>query len=137
MRCVVSPNGPTTFCDIVGERFDPRLVGVPPTRETIWDQRAELDEEGAERVAERWLRTPVNRAAERRTNWLEHPRLLHYAAKRGTGNRFGESWRWAIDRDHSRPVDRVLSLGCGGGGLERRVAKLRCVGEHLHGFRFG
>lgn len=83
-----------------------------------------MDGEVAEQVAEWWRRTPEARAIERKTNWLEHRRLLQYTAKRVTGNRFGESWRWAIERGHSRPVDRVLSLGCGGGGLERRVAKL-------------
>ena len=88
-----------------------------------------MDQDGAEQVAEWWKRTPEGRAAERRTNWLEHPRLLHYSAKRVTGNRFGEAWRWALERDRERPVGRLLSLGCGGGGLERRVAKLRWARE--------
>lgn len=83
-----------------------------------------MDEDGVDRVATWWSRTPESRAAERPTNWLEHPRLLHYTAKRVTGSRFGESWRWAVEQNRQRPVGRLLSLGCGGGVLERRVAEL-------------
>ena len=91
-----------------------------------------MDEADAKRVADWWRRTPEDRAAERRSNWLEHPRLLQYTAERVTGSRFGESWLWAIGCSHSKPVDRMLSLGCGGGVLERRVADLGWA-RHIEG----
>lgn len=82
-----------------------------------------MDDEEAKRVADWWRRTPENRTAERWTNWMEHPRLRHYTIRRVTGDPYAEYWRWAIAQHHSQPVDRLLSLGCGGGVLERRVAE--------------
>lgn len=81
-----------------------------------------MDDEGSDKVAAWWGRTPENRAAVRRTNWMEQPLLLQHTAERITGDPHGEYWRWAIGLDHEQPVDRLLSLGCGGGVLERRVA---------------
>lgn len=81
----------------------------------------------AAKASEHWARhVEARRSGERSaTNWLEHEAMARlYINPMSTGSPDEEWFDYIARKYFSEPVGKTLSLGCGGGELERRALSL-------------
>lgn len=89
-----------------------------------------------ERTASHWSAEAGNGIIGRGRTWFEVPAVRDRIARMITGRSDADAYHWLLEllarRGLSTPIERVLSLGCGAGDLERRLFSMN-VARHYEG----
>jgi SAM-dependent methyltransferase len=90
------------------------------------------DEVGLDRIREVWNEQAGTWNPDRGMHWVEHPAVRRRINSKVTGAVRGDRFQYFIDKyvPTGRPVDRVLTLGCGGGEFERGLVQYNFARLH-------
>lgn len=90
------------------------------------------DDAGLSRVREVWSEQAGTWGVDRGRHWLEHPAVQRRINFKVAGAVGPDRFRYFVEKyfPTERPLDRVLTLGCGGGELERGLAKYNLARLH-------
>jgi SAM-dependent methyltransferase len=90
------------------------------------------DEDGLDRVREVWSEQAGTWNPDRGMHWVEHPAVRRRIDFKVTGAGAGDRYQYFMNKyvPTGRPLDRVLTLGCGGGEFERGLAQYNLARLH-------
>jgi SAM-dependent methyltransferase len=95
-----------------------------------------LTDSSLERTASHWSAEAGTGIVGRGRTWLEVPAVRDRIARLISGRSDADAFHWLVEvlakRAMSTPLERVLSLGCGAGNLERRLFSMD-VARHYEG----
>lgn len=82
-----------------------------------------------EKVARWWAESPEERMKRSIVVWMDHPHIKRHINRRTTGDESLDWLNYVIQKYLEPPIESGLSLGCGGGGLERHALWAESVGH--------
>jgi 2-polyprenyl-3-methyl-5-hydroxy-6-metoxy-1,4-benzoquinol methylase len=90
------------------------------------------DDAGLSRVREVWSEQAGTWSVDRGRHWLEHPAVQRRINFKVAGTVGPDRFRYFVEKyfPTKRPLDRALTLGCGGGEFERGLAKYNFARVH-------
>jgi len=90
------------------------------------------DAEGLDRVREVWSEQAGTWSPDRGMHWVEHAAVRRRIDSKVAGNVRGDRFQYFMNKyvPTGRPLDRVLTLGCGGGEFERGLAQYNFARLH-------
>lgn len=106
--------------------FLKRLISKPATRSVSDPEVARDEERDMETASAHWAaRAQAQKLADLPSSWAECPVLVREYINPRVSGTADQGWLEAVSRDYFKQgVKLALSLGCGGGGLERHGLQL-------------